>query len=322
MSGVDEFSGTELKNAVRAAARWYAVLQSPSVSEQDKRAWRDWLEQTPSHYQAWREVEQIQAGLAQLPGDISLATLRGAACSRRDLLRRLGIIAVIAPVGVGTWHLAPWQEWRAQYATATGEQREVTLADGGTLVLNTATSVDIDFSADSRLIRLYRGEILVQTAPDRDAPTRPFMVETSHGRVQALGTRFMVRMDHDQTTVTVLEKAVRIHPAARDEQRDIGQNQQLGFSARTFHPMNPADASAGSWLHGSLVVVDMPLRQLLAELSRYRRGLLSCSDDIANLKISGAFPLNNTDRALTAIVRAFPVRETRLTRFLVRLTPI
>ena len=69
------------------------------------------------------------------------------------------------------------------------------------------------------------------------------------------------------------------------------------------------------------MVVDMPLRALLAELGRYRRGLLACSDAVAGLRVSGTFPLADTDRALSVITEAFPLRQRRLTDYWVTLLP-
>ncbi|WP_052063940.1 FecR domain-containing protein [Nitrincola sp. A-D6] len=259
--------------------------------------------------------------MTRMPSEVALPTLRGVALSRRDLLRRLAVLALIAPVGLATWRIPPWQQWQAQYTTGIGEQQSLLLPDGGSLVLNTATSVDVHFSDTLRLLKLYSGELLVQTAPDNHVPARPFVVETPQGQVQALGTRFIVRINNEHSDISVLDKSVRITPSQNTQQIDVETGQQISFTTTELGLTLPVAPHAGSWLNGSLVVVDMPLDALLAELSRYRKGLLSCSDDIAHLKISGAFPLNDTDRALTAITHTFPVRERRMTGYWVRLIP-
>ena len=320
--GNNSASSIEFRNAIREAARWYAILLSPDVNATDQQQWQDWLKQTPHNRLAWQEVEQVQAKVNKLPSEVTLPSLRGAALSRRDLLRRLSFIALAAPVGWMAWRTQPWQTWQAQYATAIGEQQQFILADGGNVILNTATALDVLFTTDTRLIKLYKGEIRVQTAPDNHTPTRPFIVETSHGRIEALGTRFMVRIDNNHTDVTVLNKTVRITPKNAAQYRDIKAGQQLSFTTSTLGPIEPVDNNADSWVNGSLIVVDMPLGKLLAELSRYRRGILSCSDDIADLKISGAFPVKDTDRALAAITRAFPLNQIRRTQYWVHLIPI
>ncbi|MGJ3257485.1 MAG: FecR domain-containing protein [Alcanivorax sp.] len=310
----------ELKNAIRAAARWYAVLQSPDVTHGDQRAWQHWLAETSSHRLAWQEVERVQTSLTRVPGQVAAPALRGAALTRRELLNRLGMIAVAAPLGLLAWRLAPWEQWQAQYATAIGEQQPLILADGSQLVLNTATSADVDFTPSQRRITLHRGEILVQTAPDPQHPARPFQVDTPQGRIQALGTRFTVRSEGDETHVAVLEKTVRIFSG--NHSRDIHHGEQLRFTRDQLGQTTPARISAGSWASGNLMVVDMPLAELVVELGRYRPGHLACSTAVADIKVSGTFPLADTDRALALISQTFPVRLRRLTPYWVKLLPI
>ena len=68
-----------------------------------------------------------------------------------------------------------------------------------------------------------------------------------------------------------------------------------------------------------LVAVDWRLDAVLAELSRYRHGVLSCSPDIAGLRLSGTFLLDDTEGALANLEASLPVRVRRLTRYWVRL---
>ncbi|MRU32306.1 hypothetical protein FGX02_00885, partial [Xylella fastidiosa subsp. multiplex] len=56
------------------------------------------------------------------------------------------------------------------------------------------------------------------------------------------------------------------------------------------------------------------------QLDRYRPGRLRCDDAVASLRVSGAFPIDDTDRALAAVERALPVRISRFTRYYVRVT--
>jgi transmembrane sensor len=49
------------------------------------------------------------------------------------------------------------QGWAADYRSAVGQRRDVTLADGTQLILNTDSAIDVRFDANERFIRLYRG---------------------------------------------------------------------------------------------------------------------------------------------------------------------
>lgn len=74
------------------------------------------------------------------------------------------------------------------------------MPDGTRVWLNTATAFNEDYRADQHRLPLLRGEILIETAADA---RRPFFVDTPHGQMQALGTRFTVRLDERQTLLAV-----------------------------------------------------------------------------------------------------------------------
>ena len=51
----------------------------------------------------------------------------------------------------------------------------------------------------------------------------------------------------------------------------------------------------------------MRLADFVAELTRYRRGFVRYDPAIADLRISGAFPISDTQRTLNMLVQTYPV---------------
>jgi len=47
----------------------------------------------------------------------------------------------------------------------------------------------------------------------------------------------------------------------------------------------------------------------------YRHGYLGCADDIADLRLSGVFRLEDTDKLLTVLTQTLPVRLQYRTRW-------
>jgi len=86
-------------------------------------------------------------------------------------------------------------------------------------------------------------------------------------------------------------------------------------------PQRADAAFAQAWLRGVLPAERMRLDELLGELSRYRPGILRCHEQVATLRLTGSFSLENTDAALTLIKRSLPVRIERLTRYWVTVVP-
>jgi transmembrane sensor len=253
----------------------------------------------------------VSEQMAGVPGSLASPALRGADRSRRQVLRSVLVLASAGSLGWLGWRSETSSNLFADFRTAVGERREFRLADGSALLLNTDTAVNLRFDGRQRVLELLRGEIRVTTAVD--PLRRPFKVLTRHAEVLALGTRFIVRSDDRGGGVAVLEKAVEVRSAGSLVRLEAGQS--LDFDGHSLGAVRRNDASVGAWQQGSIIAINRPLSELLADLSRYRSGVLRCDPRIAQLKVSGAFPIDDTDLALAALESGFSLRITRYSRY-------
>ncbi|WP_198089213.1 FecR domain-containing protein, partial [Variovorax sp. E3] len=226
-----------------------------------------------------------------------------------------------APAGWLAWRASPAREWLADHRTATGERRELRLPDGTRIQLNTATAIDVAYDTKLRLVRLRAGEVWIDTAPDSvasgDPAYRPFVVETAQGRLKALGTRFMARQLEDRRShVAVLEGAVQVRPDdARGLAVVVRAGEQAGFSASAVDAVTAVGPDADDWSRGVLRARNMRLQDFLAELGRYRPGVLRCDAAVADLRVSGVFQLGDTGPVLDSLPQALPVDVLYRTRY-------
>ncbi|AHV91344.1 FecR domain-containing protein [Bordetella holmesii] len=311
-------SARELR-AVKDAATWYARLSSEAVTANDRHAWSHWLASDAAHRSAWGKVEQVCRQMGRLPGSIARPTLAPANAPRRAVLRSIGLVAGASAASWLGWRTVSREGWTADYRSAVGERRNIQLADGSSMLMDTDTAVDVSFDAHARILDLRQGAILVSTHPDSAATPRPFLVRTRQGTATALGTRYTVKTEDGWTRVAVLEKSVRLEPAQGQDAFVLHAGEQARFSRDTIDLPKPNDITTVSWIGGNLAALDMPLGQLAAELGRYRRGGLGCDADVALLLVSGSFPLDNTDQALAALTQSFPVKTTRVLGYWTRL---
>jgi len=296
----------------REAVHW--LLELDAGTEQARRQWQAWMDADPLHARAWQRIAEVDGQLRSVGAPVALRTLAAPGLARRHAVR----LAVLLATGTGGLLAArrtgTWQQLAADLSTATGERRETVLADGTQLLLNTATAVDLRYTDAERLIVLRAGEILVRSAPD--VARRPLRVRTAEGTVRAIGTRFTVRQRGGLTTVAVLEGAVELQPAqAPLAAQRLAAGEQGGFTAAAVRPAEPLPEGAGAWSEGMLVADGMPLADFLAELARHRPGVLRCAPDAAALRVSGSYPLADTDRVLAALTRSLPVQIHRRTHW-------
>ena len=305
---------------LQAAAEWYVQLQAETPTSQQLQGFETWLHADASHRHAWARVQKLEQQFGLLTADVALPALRDARAKRRAVLKVMALLTLTNPAGWLAYEHLPWRAMAAQYTTATGERRQMTLADGASVFLNTATALDVDYNEQQRLLRLHRGEILIETAPD--AALRPFLVQTRHGLIQALGTRFSVWMDGDETKVAVLQHAVEITPVNSHSTLRLQAGEQASFNAAQTGRLQALSPYRDAWTRGMLVANDQPLGEFIAELARYRPGILRCDPAIAHLRVSGAFRVADTDEALGNLVAALPIQLVYRTRYWVTLTPI
>ena len=282
-------------------------LSENDLSDHERAEWERWKISSPERDRAWARAQLLQSKLGGLPPSLAMSALdRPSHPERRAALGKLALLLAVMPVGWGSWKLAQTQQWTADYRTRVGERRELTLADGSRITLNTDSAIDVRYDRQQRLVHLREGEILVQTAQD---PSRPFLVSTRQGRMQALGTRFTVRELSGRTHLAVLEGAVKVMLAENTQTAPLIVNagQRTDFSAQTFGTLTATDRNVGAWTRGMLMADKMRLADFVAELTRYRRGFVRYDPAIADLRISGAFPISDPQRTLNMLVQTYPV---------------
>ena len=296
--------------ALEEAADWLIRMSESELSDTERAEWECWKVSTPERSRAWSRAQLLQTKLGGLPPSLAMSALdRPSSPERRAALGKLAMILAILPAGWGSWKLAESQQWSADYHTAVGQRRELTLADGSKITLNTDTAIDVLFDANQRLIHLREGEILVQTAPDISPMARPFLVSTRQGRMQALGTRFTVRELQPRTHLVVLEGAVKVELAENRQSTPLIVNagQRTDFSSHTFGQLSVADRYVGAWTQGMLMADKMRLADFVAELTRYRRGFVRLDPALADLRISGAYPISDSQRTLNMLAQTYPI---------------
>ncbi|MCU0074090.1 FecR family protein [Pseudomonas koreensis] len=290
-----------------AAIAWQLTLDSSTPLEREEFA--KWHAANEEHARAWRQLGMLDQRFSVANGPARTALLQ----SREGIRRRVrklgsGLASVVAVVGLALFageRYLPLDYWLADQRTATGEQRTVRLADGTVLNLNTHSAVDVRFDEKQRLIVLQEGEILVETG---HGDARPFIVETAEGSMRALGTRFLVKREDAGTRLSVLQSAVAAHPQSDPQEQILREGQQVLIRHNGLDSVAALNPGADAWTRGMLVVDNARLEDLVHELGRYRRGHLGIAPEVADLRITGSFPLHDTDKALNALLPTLPVQ--------------
>lgn len=292
------------------AALWFSRVQDAPLNPGDQQRFSAWLAQHPQH----RDEYQLLQGLWSATELVPKARLQALCATpptrikRRPLLQYAVAASVLAvAVGFGLVNgLGGPTSYQAQFSTALGERRQVSLPDGSLIELNSRSQVRVNFHDDQRGVELTEGEAMFTVEHDS---RRPFVVAAGAGKVTVTGTRFDVRRDTQQTWVVVEQGRVKVQGRDSDfVNLTAGLASRIDAQGRVA-PVQAVDAQAlTAWRSGKLVFNDASLSEVAAQVSRYReRPLTVGSPAVGNLRLTSVFNTDNTEALLKALPSILPV---------------
>lgn len=327
------------------AAEWAVRVAESGLSEEEKAAFQSWYAESARHREAFSRLSQLWGhcdALAELTdhgaADVTRASLADEDARRARVLRYLpgrrtflaASLAAIALLGANTLKqeatappVTASEVYETMSETAVGERRMVTLPDGSSVELNTASQVAVRYSANMRVVRLTRGEAHFTVASDK---RRPFSVHAASRVVTAVGTAFTVQLRSDAVEVTVAEGRVSLAESQaatsgiapeRDASLpalEAGQSALLQAGSQQVAALAPADLERKlAWRQGMLAFAGDPLSQVLEEIGRYTDIDIEVTDPaLRDLPVAGQLRINDVESMLEALQLMADVRVERV----------
>lgn len=295
------------------AARWAARLDRAPLTDEEQAALDAWLagdtRRVGAYAMARAALARVdvaralgagydpdhflsQAALAPLSDEDIAEDRAHSGITRRRMLRMTA--SAVAAAGIGAVGLDLLLRGH-RYSTATGEMLRVALDDGSIVNLNTASSIEVQFSEGQRTVVLRSGEALFDVAKDK---ARPFVVVAGKTNVRAVGTSFTVRRDDDvRVDVVVNEGIVEVAQAnAKAPPVRLTENMQAKADPHAAVPIAAAEIDPDAvqrqlfWREGKIGFSDATLGEAAAEFARYSDEHILIPDArIAEQRITGLF---------------------------------
>ncbi|QTB99458.1 FecR family protein [Alcaligenes sp. SORT26] len=316
MSSESSFYPSDATSPAEAAAQWSARLHSGRFTPADEQALDDWLQADPENEREFMALEQLSSLASTLDKDLVSSLYGGAVPVRPDLRRRKlirnagALVAVAGSAGLASLVLSPQAVYAASLQTRVGERRWVPLPDGSSLELNTGTQAELRFYEDSRHLHLIQGEVMFSVA---SCPQRPFTVKAGTTQVRVTGTSFTVRRDAEQVKVLVESGNVEVSSGR-------WWNRQTRYlaagSGATISPEEGLSiqtdvdvAAATAWRQGRLIVRDMSLSEVVAEINRYREQPIRIAEaKLGQQRVTASFLLDEQSAVLQALQQILPLQ--------------
>jgi transmembrane sensor len=333
MSNLTDFP--DLALAREQAADWI-VRRSRGLDAAEEAEFRRWCA-SPANARAvrqlsslWKDLDVLQSLTSVFP-DPPAPPLK--ARDRRPMAVAATVVLALAVAGglvlqrqlssPPAAHAVAVVPEAADYATAVGEQRNVPLADGSMLAINTASLVQVvSLGRESRELRLVRGEAHFTVARD---PQRPFRVNAAGHIVQAVGTAFDVQLLADGgLEVIVTDGHVKLLSGSGTVgDLESGQAMRIDPDGASQIVRLDADALGArlAWRNGMLSFDGQTLAVALDEFSRYTTTRFSLDPSLQAVRIGGYFPAGDTTALLDALGANFGIESSRGDDGVIRIGP-
>ena len=296
----------------QAAFAWLSLLHD-QPSSGDQATFSHWLQADPAHAEAYAQA-QVVWELTETPArtlaDEDALALQGYLNvmnrSRRTSVRRWsGALATAAclllMIGVGAgWQPSRWvDDLGADYVSAPGEIRTVTLADQTQVTLDADSAIAVDFSRGERHVQVRRGAGFFSVTHTGE----PFVVDAEKGQARVLGTQFEVRLQPHGAQVTVLSGRVGVTADKHAEQQILIAGQQVAYGEGSAEKLQTVDSEAQlAWRQGWLNYYKATLAEVVQDLGRYYPGrIVLLNDELAGRRVSGSFPSKDPQAVLSSL---------------------
>lgn len=285
-----------------------------------------WRAAHPAHEQAWRRAERVWKLTGALPGRPAAAADKSPRVvplrRRRSLGRMVAVTAAVALAASVVIALLPTIELhlRADYVTARGEQRRITLEDGTLVILAADSAIRVAYGPTERRVELIGGDAFFTVAEDR---RRPFAVTGEDLRVVDIGTAFAVGIDPEALDIGVESGAVHVayggpvpEGAPHDTRLDPGGRLRIDRATGRFNQDQVQPGQIALWRDGLLVVENQSLAHVVAEIRRRYPGLIIVRDDaLMTRRVTGVYDLRNPEAALRTALLPHGGRVSTLTPY-------
>jgi len=296
----------------QAAFAWLSLLHDrPSAG--DQLTFSQWLRADPAHAEAYAQAQvvwELSESPARTLADEEALALQGYLDAmdrprRPQLLPWSGALAMAAclllMVSLGTgWQPQRWiDDLGADYVSAPGEIRTVTLADQSQVTLDGDSAIAVDFKHGERHVQLRRGAGFFSVTHTGD----PFVVAAEKGEARVLGTQFEVRLQPHGAQVTVLSGRVGVTADRGGEQQILTAGQQVAYGEGSAQKLHAVDSEAQlAWRQGWLTYYKSTLADVVEDLRRYYPGrIVLLNDELAARKVSGSFPSKDPHAVLSSL---------------------
>ncbi len=192
-------------------------------------------------------------------------------------------------------------------STPYGAKTKLTLPDGSRVWLNSGTRISFPQTfGKERKIEL-KGEAFFNVVKNG----KPFLVNTTQGLIEVLGTAFDVKsFDHETFETTLIRGSIKLKNHDTNQEILLHPGQQALINKNKTISINQVDTTLfTSWKDGKLIFHHKPLCSISKQLERWYNVKIILKDkSIENLQFTGTIEMESFNEVLLLIKKTTPIK--------------
>lgn len=238
----------------------------------------------------------------------------------RPILKIAAVFVVITGLVYAGFNLKMSQKTRRpslrasnEFSTGRGGRKRLLLSDGTEIMLNSVSKITVSktFGKESRTVRL-QGEAFFDVAHLKKPP---FIVETSNGTIQDLGTEFNVKAwpGSGETQVAVTKGDVTLRAGDSSKRASVSITAgEVSVSGKNGILVGPVKRNLNqylAWISGGMVFDRTPFKEVLVDLGRQFPATFVVSDSsLLSKRVTATLARQPLRAILTAISVSLDLR--------------
>jgi transmembrane sensor len=276
-----------------------------------------WRASSPRHREALKSAETVLRASRLLDPPVAGAALPPRLAGvRRSGLPKLALAASLAAAIAVIPALALLERQRASIplqammlSTPIGTIREVTLADGSTVTLDTASLVRVEIAKKGRSAVVERGRARFSIA----RRSVPFTVRVGNAAVSVdEGIVDVARIDGDPSLELIAGAAEVVVPEGGGSPRRVEAPLAISHLAAGAQQVYRPSGPAADWTTGRLAFDDARMSDVIAAANRYSTTPILVGDpDVGELRVSGIYRTGDPAALARTLASAFDLEVRR-----------
>ena len=253
---------------------------------------RKWVESSSEHHKELIEERKLFDAMILLADEKRIRTHRFSFVNNKWIqeIAKIAAVITITLTAAFTYHFFDNEEQIAmqKLTVPAGQRINLELSDGTIVWLNSRSTIKYpaSFKGDTRNVTL-EGEAYFEVTKNKE---KPFIVETSKGNIEVLGTKFNVEAysDNESFTTSLMEGSVKVHSGnnlllLKPDQMAFLKNGQLKIS-------KIKDYNSYRWREGLICFKDETFGNIMKKFEKCYGVIIKIDNQkVLNLKYTGKF---------------------------------